>query len=374
VAASTATTERTGTITVGGQVFTVTQAAGASCTYAVSPLSLSVPPAGGNASTTVTAADGCAWAAFTSASWITVTGTTSDSGNGTLYFMAAANTTTSSRTGAITVAGQTVAVTQAPVPTSCSYLITPTSLSVPVAGINNSFSMTAPAGCDWSAASSAAWITIIGSPSGSGNGAVSFNVQANTGASSRTGTITAGGQIFTINQSGTGACTYTINPTNKSVASVGGTYSVTVTTIAGCGWTAVSGASWLNVVSGASGTTSATVTYSVATNTGAARTGTIAIAGTTLTVSQAAAACAYSVTPTSVSAAAAGLTGTITVTVTAGSGCSWGSFSSTSWVTVSGGGSGSGSATYTVAPNTTGVSRTGTILVAGVTIQFTQAQ
>jgi lipoprotein signal peptidase len=373
VAASTATTERTGTITVGGQTFRVTQAAGTSCTYVISPLSLSVPPAGGSASVTITAADGCAWSSFTSTSWITLTGTTSDSGTGALTFTAAANTTTATRIGAITLAGQTVAVTQAPIPSSCSYVISPTSRSVPVSGASGVLSVTATAGCTWTATSSAAWLSVTAGSSGSGNGAVSYIVDVNTAPTPRSATITVGGQTFTVNQNGTAGCIQSISPTSQSFGSLGGSNWVTVTAMTGCGWTAVSNKSWITVVAGSSGTGSGTVNYSVAANTGGARSGTITIDGLTTTISQAAAACTYSVTPASVSAPVAGSTGTLTVTVTAGSGCTWGSFSSTPWITVSGGTTGSGSATYTVAQNTTGASRSGTILVAGKTISFTQA-
>src|SRR5207237_9692930 len=108
-----------------------------------------------------------------------------------------------------------------------------------------------------------------------------------------------------------------------------------------------------------------------AANTGAPRSAIITIVGQTFTISQTGAACAYTVTPTSVSVAASGGTGTITVTTSAG--CSWSSFSSTAWITVSGSGSGSGSVSYTVAANGTTSSRTGTILMAGKTVSFTQA-
>jgi hypothetical protein len=371
VAASTATTQRTGTITVGGQTFTVTQAAAVSCTYTVTPLSLAMPAAGGSAYVTITAADGCAWSSFTSTSWITLTGTTSDSGTGALNFTIAPNTTTTARLGAITLAGQTVAVTQAAAPTSCSYVLTPTSQSVPTAGVTGSFAVTAPDGCAWSATSSASWISIIGSPSGSGNGFVSFIVAPNA-SSPRTGTITVGGQIFTVNQS-SATCSYSLSPTSQSFGSLGGSNWVTVTTAPGCTWTAVSGRSWITVTGGASGSASGPVNYNVAANTGGARTGTITVGGQTFTVSQAAAACTYSVTPTSVTAPAAGSTGTLTVTVVTGGSCTWGSFSSAAWITVSGGRTGSGTATYTVAPNATTSPRTGTILVAGKTISFTQA-
>jgi hypothetical protein len=58
----------------------------------------------------------------------------------------------------------------------------------------------------------------------------------------------------------------------------------------GCGWTAVSNASFIIIASGTSGAGNGTVTLNVTPNTGAARTGTVTIAGQTVTISQAAAA------------------------------------------------------------------------------------
>jgi len=81
-------------------------------------------------------------------------------------------------------------------------------------------------------------------------------------------------------------CTYSINPTNQSFVAAGGTGSVAVTAGSGCGWTATSNAAWISVTSGASGNGNGTVNYSVALNTGAARSGTITIAGQTFTVTQ----------------------------------------------------------------------------------------
>jgi hypothetical protein len=81
-------------------------------------------------------------------------------------------------------------------------------------------------------------------------------------------------------------CTYSISPTSQSFDSNGGTGIVSVTTQSGCGWTAVSNASWITTTSGSSGSGNGTVNYSVGANTASARTGTMTIAGQTFTVSQ----------------------------------------------------------------------------------------
>ena len=96
----------------------------------------------------------------------------------------------------------------------------------------------------------------------------------------------SGGWTIDITSAGTG-CTYTINPTSASIAAAGGTGSFTVTSQAGCTFTAVSNSPFITITSGGTGTGSGTVNFTVAANTGAARTGTITVAGQTFTVNQA---------------------------------------------------------------------------------------
>jgi uncharacterized membrane protein YdcZ (DUF606 family) len=59
----------------------------------------------------------CAWTAVSNVPWITVTSGASGSTNGTTSFTVAANTG-EERTGTLTVAGQTVSVTQESAPPS----------------------------------------------------------------------------------------------------------------------------------------------------------------------------------------------------------------------------------------------------------------
>ena len=82
----------------------------------------------------------------------------------------------------------------------CTYSISPTNSSITAAAASGSFNVTTnETYCTWTAVSNAAWITVTGGASGTGNGTVNYSVAANTGAA-RTGTITAAGQTFTINQ------------------------------------------------------------------------------------------------------------------------------------------------------------------------------
>lgn len=84
-----------------------------------------------------------------------------------------------------------------------------------------------------------------------------------------------------------GNCTYSISPTSKTFTQTGGKEAVTVTTQSTCNWTALSGASWMTLTSGSSGTGNGTVSYSVSANADtASRISTSTIAGRIFTVTQ----------------------------------------------------------------------------------------
>ncbi len=82
------------------------------CAYALSGTSASPPAAGGGTQVTISTASGCTWTAASNVSWVTV-GPTSGSGPGTVIASVAANTSTSPRTGTLTVAGQPFTINQA---------------------------------------------------------------------------------------------------------------------------------------------------------------------------------------------------------------------------------------------------------------------
>ncbi|HWT03795.1 MAG TPA: M12 family metallo-peptidase, partial [Pyrinomonadaceae bacterium] len=93
---------------------------------------------------------------------------------------------------------------------ACTFTLSPTSAVFTSAGGSASFSVTASdAGCNWAAASNAPWIHITAGASGTGSGSVSYTVDANTGATSRSGTITAAGKTFNVSQGAPAACTFT---------------------------------------------------------------------------------------------------------------------------------------------------------------------
>lgn len=362
LAPNSAASVRGGLIAIGGQTFPILQqAGGGGCSVSITPSGDPNAPAAGGArpAITVTAGAGCSWSASTTDGWITITGGASGTGNGSVSYSLAANTSTSSRSGTITITGNTFSVTQLGVPPQCTLTLTPSSdPSAPAAGgARPTITVSANVGsCTWSATAGAAWIHVT-APAGTvtGSGSVSYTLDANTSTASRSGSITIGANTFNITQLGI-VCQYTVAPSSANVTTAAGTGQFTVTTSASCTWTAsVNGApSWIRITAGSSGTGNGTVSYSYDANPGAARSAMFTIAGQSVTVNQAGVPCSQSLNPTGNSGVpASGLTGaTIAVTSNLAT-CAWTAVSGASWITITGGasGTGNGTVTYNVASN-----------------------
>jgi C1A family cysteine protease len=99
-------------VTIFG-MYTIAYSPNSVCTYGISPTSQSFTDTGGSASVNLTARTDCTWNAQSNNTWITLDRVTATQGNGTVYYSVAPNTTTSSRKGSLTVAGQSVTISQA---------------------------------------------------------------------------------------------------------------------------------------------------------------------------------------------------------------------------------------------------------------------
>lgn len=183
--------------------------------------------------------------------------------------------------------------------------ISPASASFGSGVGSGAVSVTAPAGVGWQTFVNDSWISITSGSSGAGNGTVNYSVAANSGGA-RTGTMTVAGRVFTVTQDAAPSCSYSISPTSASYTSGGGIGSVNITTGAGCAWTAASNDAWITITSGASGSGNGTVNYSVGINSGAARNGTMTIAGSTFGVAQAAVTTTAYFSPTANAAVTSG--------------------------------------------------------------------
>ena len=354
-------TPRSGTLTIAGRTFTVNQ--GQTCAFTLSPNSTSVPAAGGSRTFNVQTGEGCSWTATSNAPWITIGQGGSGSGNATVRIDVAANSG-APRNGTVTVAGVAFTVQQE---SGCSSSLSANSTNVPLGGGSGSVGVQTTAGCGWTAASGAPWLTITGGASGAGNGTVNFTAAANTGPA-RSGTLTIAGQTFTVNQAG--VCTFGISPQQQPVGAAGGSANVGVTAAAGCTWTSASNANWITVTQGASGTGNGNVALSVASTAGPARNGTVTIAGLTFTVQQAS-GCTFTLSPTSRQHNANG--GDNSFNVATNSACPWKAVSDVPWIRIEDGAdTGNGRVEYDVERNN-GPARKGTITVGNAVFTVTQS-
>jgi uncharacterized repeat protein (TIGR01451 family) len=202
VSANVAGNQRTGSITIGDQTFTITQA-GRACSYLLSPISKFFGESGTEDGFTVMAPSGCNWTATPSAAWIIVTSDPSGSGTDTITYAVRDNFTTSPRQGTITVAGQTFTIVQDGGTTGdCVFTLAPISASFNSAGGNGSVVVNCEDRCAWGASTNVSWITVTSVGAGIGTRTVTYNVRPNTGATARKGVITIAGKTHTIKQRG----------------------------------------------------------------------------------------------------------------------------------------------------------------------------
>jgi hypothetical protein len=113
---------------------------------------------------------------------------------------------------------------------------------------------------------------------------VSYAAQTNTGPP-RNGTLSVAGQNVAISQ--TSACTFVLTPPFHEFGAGGGNGNVLVIVSGPCSWTATTTASWIRMTAGESGTGDGLVQFVVSPNTtGAARSGTVMLAGQQYLVTQ----------------------------------------------------------------------------------------
>lgn len=275
---------RTGTVTVAGKTFSVTQNAS---NYVLSAASRFVTPAGLSDSITVTpvVTSSATRRAISNASWITVTAGDNAIGSGKVNYTVASNPSTSPRNGTITIDGQTFTVAQAGTTNNCGFVLSHTSADLNASGgTGNALGVLASQNtCSWSVSSNATWISITGFTTTAGSRAFLYTVAANPNTTSRVGTIAIAGQTFTVYQAGTGdtSCAYYHG---FSISGSGG-YDI-VNTNGTCSWNSFSNVSWATLTP-RSGTGTGIVTISTQVNTtGISRIGFVSVAGNILPIIQ----------------------------------------------------------------------------------------
>jgi hypothetical protein len=284
-----------------------------SCSFSVVQPTTTFGPEGGTGSVpiTVTAGTGCTWTATSSAGFVTFT-TGSGTGSGTAAFTVAVNTG-AERTSTLTIAGSSITITQrAAVATPPSTLAAPTPRSPsggqdvelrPTLVVNNAAATgnvgTVTYRFEVSTDSTfpndpAKTITQDGVAQGSGTTSWPVPSDLTQGvvyfwrARATNGTITTAFSAVESFKAGGGLCSIVLSPTSVSAGASGGSTTITITTSSVCNWVSISNDAFIVLTSPSSGSGSGSLTFSVAANTGAARTGSVTISGQTVTVTQAA--------------------------------------------------------------------------------------
>ncbi len=357
---------RTGSITAGTATLNINQQP--SCNFNLSPSFQQIRPFAESGTITVTAnVSSCVRIAVSDSSWLTIPVGSSGTGNGTISWSAAANSTAAPRTGRITVGDTSFSVQQEG--GNCSYSLSPPSQSMTNFGGGGAFTVTT--GCQWSAASTAPWLTLTSPATGTGTSTLSFRADPNPSPAERSGSITIGGGAFIVTQSGT-ACSLNISASALEVTAGGGSGSFEVDVIAGCNWTAVSNVSWITFTSAASGGGDASLSFAVAPNTTpGARIGVITVGNRQFTVTQLGANCDLSISPTSNTLVPSNtFQSSIAVTTT----CQWTAQSTASFITITAGssGTGNGQIDYSIPANPSAQNRSGAIRIGNLTFNITQ--
>src|SRR5476651_406636 len=194
VANNDATVGRTGTIGIGGQTLTVTQDP-RPCPVTVSPTHLDVDGAGcqfvGSCAVsfpiTVTMTGSCTWSSTANDAWLGTTGSigapTGGTGSGTLTPRIDQNNGGQARSGSLTIAGQTVTVTQ----TACAFSLSPSAVTVASAATSILFTATSSPQCLYNFVRDTVFLGVGFQSIGYlGTNIITVSVPENTGASPRT--------------------------------------------------------------------------------------------------------------------------------------------------------------------------------------------
>lgn len=347
------------------------------CSYAIAPeqLSQAAASSGGEVIVTVLTSANCAVNASTASPFITV-GEQTRQGDAVLQKLMVAPNSGTERVGTATVSSLSVTIRQAAKP-PCGFRVSPEVLNIEAAGgpATVNVSRTDGTNCSWTATSANPFLTIVDGASGTEDGVVKIMLAENTGSERTANLLVAGRAVRVIQSAAPGPCAFAVAPLTPAIDARAQTLTVAVTVTSGtnCSWTSQSNAPFLTVASGAGAVGAGSVSVAVAANSGAARSGTLTIAGRTVSVSQAAApSCVTGLSLSNTSFAATG--GTTTATVAASADCAWQATVDAGFVTVPGGTrTGPGAFDAVVAANTSPNARSGRVFVGDSSVFLQQS-
>ena len=250
---------RIGKITIGGKTHTITQTGYPS---SLDKMSANFPKTGGQGTVEITVDNNIAWSAKSNDSWITLENSSGFGKSTITYNVAPYTTSVSARSGTITIGGNTFVVVQSgPLVT-----ITPDTLEIGCEAKVLLVPIAALAETAWMPKSQVSWITLVDAGSCVGDGTITLAVNRNEGWIPRSGTVTVGDAVLTVNQAQSPTFTFAVDPVNATADPKGVYGKVNVIAPSDSPWIAESQASWITVSSGAEGAGNGTVGYVASAN------------------------------------------------------------------------------------------------------------
>ncbi len=347
-AAPNAGAARTGTLYIGGTLFTANQARGA---VVLSPISHEFTNGPGSKSITV---DATAPWTVTTPSWLTASPASGSSGASTLNLTASGNLG-APRTGTVTVGDATFTATQA----GPAVTLSKSSYTFPTGGGSTSLSLNASSA--WIASSNGDWLVMAQASGSSGTTVTSVIAAANTGGP-RSATLYVGNAPFQATQPGQ----VTLAAASTTFTGGGGTYSLGVTATGT--WNAISSAGWLTLSTSSGGAGTTNLVLTAAPNPGSgSRTATVTLGDAVFSVTQS----GPQVNLSKYSHTFGQAGGTTNLSISSYS--AWTATSNAAWLTLgtTGGAAGTTLTTVTTSAITSGT-RTGTISIGDATFTATQ--
>ena len=242
----------------GGNVYTITQYG---YTGTISPSSTTCDLNGETGTINVTVDAGITWSATPNVEWLSVTPTSGRSVGSVTYTVAPYNGVVS-RSGSITIAGQTFNVTQTGVDVNIEPKVTKLAPEADIIQIT----VTALAGTKWVVTPGASWISILDKEQGYGDYVLTLAVNANPSFARRTGTVAIGTATLTVIQNGKETAELAIDPETATASPSGAFANVAVYATPDAPWTAQSLTPWITISQGQEGAGNGNIKYVASAN------------------------------------------------------------------------------------------------------------
>lgn len=315
------------------------------------------------------------WKARPNCDWITVS-PTSGTGPAEVTYQVAPWHVVSTRSGAITVGGNTITIFQYGSRMALEAYSATRDYYTHVIPIK----VDALAVTSWAVTPNASWISVVDAGNGKGGDTVAIAISENPSYKARTGTVTIGTETFTVTQEGRMALEFAVSPAQTTAAVSGANGLAAVKATPDLPWAAASDANWITILSGfQTGDGNGNVVYTVSPQSKLyARTGVITVTPEpssgvlpeTHTVTQPAAMSALSMTGCEFAASGE----TVPVDVTVGDIVEWSVEDLPDWLTLGEPSSrvGPGTVTFSAAANESVYPRSATVKIATKTFAVTQ--